>query len=114
MKWIDQMRRRSRGVELGTFGPTMLASAFREQSRKWGPHGSAVHQQSHPGNPQVLSQILEFACPDARVREKLTPTILHGLVDRYREGMKHAMLLVDVEREKRPYRNRRQGQEQRV
>ena len=46
---------------------------------------------------------LEFACPDAHVREKLTPMILHELLHSYGEGMKHAMLLVNVEREKRPY-----------
>ena len=60
-------------------------------------------RQCHPSHPQVYLHVLRFACPDARVREKLTPTILHRLLDRYREGMKHAMFLVDVEWEKLPY-----------
>ncbi|KAK3936789.1 P-loop containing nucleoside triphosphate hydrolase protein [Diplogelasinospora grovesii] len=103
MEWIGQMRRRSRGVELGTFGPAMLASAFREQSRKWGPMTEQYISKVILAVHKFFLGALEFACPDARVRERLTPMILHELLDGYREGMKHALFLVAVEREKRPY-----------
>ena len=103
MEWIGMVRLGSHGMELGTFGPTMLANAFHEQSQKWpamteqyiGKVILTVHRFFH--------KALELACPEPRIREKLKPIILDELLDRYSEGKKQAMTLVAIERERRPY-----------
>lgn len=103
MEWISGMHRRSRGLELGTVGPGLLSSAFREQSSKWklmtGQYLSKIILAIH----RFILRSLEIVCPDKRVREELTSRILNDLLPRYSEGMQQAMLLADVERQKRPY-----------
>jgi len=103
MQWIGQMRLGSRGVELGTFGPAMLASAFREQSQNWRAMTEQYISNVILAVHQFFHKALEFACPDARTCERLMPSIMDELLERYNEGMKHARMLVAVEREKRPY-----------
>ncbi|KAF4448716.1 hypothetical protein F53441_7925 [Fusarium austroafricanum] len=103
MDWIAEMYRRSRGVELGTFGPRILSSAFQEQSINW-------HNMTHQYMSRVIVAVHKFilgafegACTDPRVRSELTSGIMSELLDRYRAGMSHATYLVDVERQKKPY-----------
>ncbi|KAK0714521.1 interferon-induced GTP-binding protein mx2 [Lasiosphaeris hirsuta] len=103
MEWIGQMRLGSRGVELGTFGPAMLASAFREQSQKWRAMTEQYISNVILAVHQFFHKALELACPDARTRERLKPSIMDELLERYNEGMNHARMLVAVERVKRPY-----------
>lgn len=103
MSWIADMYRRSRGIELGTFGPAMLASAFREQSQKWDSltvqYLSVVIFVIH----RFIHEALKVVCVDPRVREELLSTMQHEMLVRYRAGLDQAKLLVTVEREKRPY-----------
>ena len=103
MEWISCMYRRSRGVELGTFGPGLLSSAFREQSSKWTLMTRQYLSKIILAIHRFILKSLEIICPDGRVREELISRILNDLLPRYSEGMQQAMLLVDVERQKRPY-----------
>jgi hypothetical protein len=103
MEWMAKLRVRSCGVELGTFGSTMLTSAFREQSQKWqglaeqyiGKVILAVHR--------FIYAALELACPNSRRRERLKSMIMEGLLERYAEGLKQVAMLLAVERDGKPY-----------
>ncbi|KAK0616798.1 dynamin family protein [Immersiella caudata] len=103
MEWIGKMRRESRGVELGTFSSTMFASAFREQSQKWRGMTESYISRIILVIHRFVHRALEFACPDVRMNERLRSMIMDGLLERYHGGLKHALMLVAVEREKRPY-----------
>lgn len=102
-KWIEAIYRRSRGVELGTFSPTVLASAFRDQTSKWSliteRHMSRVILTIH----NFIEEVLKVACPDPKTRDSLKSIIVDDLVAGYRRGMDFAKYLVQVEREKKPY-----------
>ncbi|KHE83776.1 hypothetical protein GE21DRAFT_1210308 [Neurospora crassa] len=102
-KWIETVYRQCRGIELGTFSPMVLASAFRDQTAKWGliteRHVSRVILTIH----NFISEILKVACTDPKTREVLKATIIDDLVARYTSGMDFAKYLVQVEREKKPY-----------
>lgn len=103
MKWIRSMYHRSRGLELGTFGPRLLSSAFREQSSKWSMMTRQYMSKIILAIHRFILKTLEVVCSDERVREELMSRILNDLLPRYSQGMKQAMLLVDVERQQRPY-----------
>ncbi|KAK3400875.1 P-loop containing nucleoside triphosphate hydrolase protein [Sordaria brevicollis] len=102
-KWIDVVYRRCRGVELGTFSPTVLASAFRDQTTKWDliteRHMSRIILTIH----NFIEEMLKVACPNAKIREGVKSMIIDDLVAGYKRGMNFAKYLVQVEREKKPY-----------
>ncbi|KAM0554135.1 hypothetical protein ACHAPJ_006934 [Fusarium lateritium] len=96
MLWIAEMSRRSRGVELGTFGPRILSSAFQEQSANWQrmirQYLSRVILAVH----KFILGALEGACTGPHARDELTSGIMNELLDRYHAGVGHAMYMVDV------------------
>lgn len=103
MEWIGDIYRRSRGVELGTFGPSLLSNAFREQSRKWASMTKAYLSKAILIIHRFVLTTLREVCTDQRVNDELMSTLTSDLVTRYSDGMKQAMFLVDVERCKKPY-----------
>ncbi|KAK4449599.1 P-loop containing nucleoside triphosphate hydrolase protein [Podospora aff. communis PSN243] len=103
MEWIAKLRVRSRGFELGTFGSTMLASAFREQSQKWQGLAAQYISKVILAVHRFIHAALEIACPDSRSREGLKSLIMEGLLERYAEGLEKATTLVAVERDGKPY-----------
>ncbi|KAK0609767.1 putative dynamin [Bombardia bombarda] len=103
MDWIESMYRRSRGVELGAFGPGLLSAAFREQSVKWGPLTRRYLSEIILVIHRFILRALDVVCTDTKVREELASTIMDRLLARYEDGMRQADFLVAVERDKRPY-----------
>ncbi|KAK3681086.1 dynamin family protein [Podospora appendiculata] len=103
MEWIDNIYSTSRGVELGAFSPDLLATAFREQSKKWGPmteeYLSKVVLMVH----KFILGALEHACKDERAREELKISIMDDLLTKYADGMKQGAFLVGIERNRKPY-----------
>lgn len=103
MAWIEHMYRRSRGVELGTFGSGLLASAFREQSKKWEPitrlYLSRIIYIIH----SFIMKALREVCPDERVRTELESSIIEDVLARYKHAMDQVEFLAAVERGKRPF-----------
>ncbi|KAH6975067.1 dynamin family protein [Ilyonectria sp. MPI-CAGE-AT-0026] len=103
MAWISRLHRQSRGLELGTFGPQLLSSAFREQSVSWGTRTEQYLSRIILAIHQFIRTALEEVCADVRVREELMSSIMPALLAGYRHGMKNAMFLLEIEREKKPY-----------
>ncbi|GKU14968.1 unnamed protein product [Fusarium langsethiae] len=83
MPWITQIHLRSRGAELGTFGPHILSIIF------------CVHK--------FILRALENVCSDTRVLEELTSGLMAELLTKYDSSMNQAIHLVDIERHKKPY-----------
>ncbi|KAH8661179.1 hypothetical protein BGZ61DRAFT_539849 [Ilyonectria robusta] len=104
MSWIDHMHRRSRGLELGTFGSRLLSSAFREQSAKWALITKQYLSKIILAIHRFILRAIREVCTDPRVREELISSVMNELLPRYSNGMEQAIFLVEVEREKRPVR----------
>ncbi|EGO57318.1 hypothetical protein NEUTE1DRAFT_121778 [Neurospora tetrasperma FGSC 2508] len=101
--WIRNMYNESRGIELGTFSPIILASAFRDQTTKWSlmteHHVSDIILSIH----KFILSILKLVCSDGKLFEAIKSIIMDDLLARYASGMDYAKFLVQVEREKKPY-----------
>ncbi|KAI5868571.1 P-loop containing nucleoside triphosphate hydrolase protein [Durotheca rogersii] len=104
MKYIDQVYRRSRGQELGTFGATVIPTMFKEQSKKWKSltmkHMIAVVIRVH----HFISGAVKTVCPDdGRVYHELwNEYLLDELLKSYRRAMDHAKFLLEIEQEEAP------------
>lgn len=103
MVWIEGLYLRSRGIDLGTFGGSILSSAFKEQSSKWSGMTKAYVSKVIMIIHRFLIIALETLCTDARIREEIWTSILDDVLNRYKMAMEQAMFLVSVERDKRPY-----------
>ncbi len=103
MSWIEGLYLRSRSIDLGTFGGSILSSAFKEQSSKWSGMTKAYVSKVIMVIHRFLVIALKSLCPDTRMREEIWFSILDEVLNRYKLAMKQAMFLVSVEREKRPY-----------
>ncbi|KAK7530166.1 interferon-induced GTP-binding protein Mx2 [Phyllosticta citribraziliensis] len=99
MTHIKEVYESSRGPELGTFGGTILATVFEDQSEKWEPlafsHASNVITLVH----EYIFQLLTEMCPEKSVRDNLWDTILlDKLIDTYQRAMEHTRFLLNIER----------------
>ncbi|KAG4257564.1 hypothetical protein FPRO03_13870 [Fusarium proliferatum] len=103
MPWITQMHRRSRGVELGTFGPRVLSSAFQEQSIYWQKMATEYLSKIILSVHKFILGALGKVCHDARILDGLVSGLMGDLLARYKDGMNRAIHLVDIERQKKPY-----------
>ncbi|KAK3313395.1 putative dynamin [Apodospora peruviana] len=103
MEWIERIYRRSRGLDLWTYSSGLSSSVFREQSVKWDlmtrQYLSKIILVLH----RFVVRTLDSICTDEKVRDELKSSLMHDLLERYEIGMKQAVFLVSVEREKRPY-----------
>ncbi|KAI0880906.1 interferon-induced GTP-binding protein Mx2 [Annulohypoxylon maeteangense] len=93
----------SRGPEVGTFGGSILATVFEEQSEKWEPLVLAHTSKAIVLVHDYIYQLFTHLCPDTKVRNELwNGFLLDKLQDRYRQAMKHARFLLSIERRGRP------------
>lgn len=103
MVWIEGLYLRSRSIDLGTLGGSILSSAFKEQSSKWSGMTKAYVSKVIMTIHRFLIIALKTLCTDTRIREEIWSSILDDVLNRYKAGMEQAMFLVSVERDTRPY-----------
>ncbi|KAK3334330.1 P-loop containing nucleoside triphosphate hydrolase protein [Neurospora tetraspora] len=101
--WIRNMYLESRGIELGTFSPIVLASAFRDQTTKWSLMTEHYISDIIITIHMFILSILKTICADGKLYEAIKSIIMDDLLARYANGMDYAKFLVQVEREKKPY-----------
>ncbi|GJC81414.1 interferon-induced GTP-binding protein Mx [Colletotrichum liriopes] len=103
MKWIEAVHRRSRGLDLGSLSPSILSSVFREQSTKWErivkQYLSKIILLVH----RFILEALGVVCADTQVLQNVSSAILNDLCAKYEGSMDQATLLVNVERQLKPY-----------
>ncbi|TIC96829.1 Interferon-induced GTP-binding protein Mx [Colletotrichum higginsianum] len=103
MKWIEDVYRRSRGLDLGSLGHRVLSSVFREQSANWEKivrqYLSKIIVLIH----RFILAALEVVCADTQVLQDVSSAILSDLCAKYEGGMSQATFLVNVERQLKPY-----------
>ncbi|KAK6825422.1 interferon-induced GTP-binding protein Mx2 [Apiospora arundinis] len=103
VNWIWDLYMKSRNMDLGTFGGNVFAMAFRTQSTKWGQMTTSYLSKAILLVHQFITDALDIACPDTQVKEVLWSAIIDEILVKYKAAMDQAMLLVQIERHKRPY-----------
>ncbi|GKT94300.1 interferon-induced GTP-binding protein Mx2 [Colletotrichum tofieldiae] len=103
MKWIEAVHRRSRGLDLGSLSPSILSSVFREQSAKWERIAKQYLSKIILLVHRFILAALEVVCADTQVLQSVSSAILNDLCAKYEGSMDQATLLVNVERQLKPY-----------
>jgi hypothetical protein len=103
MEWIGAVYHRSRGLELGTVSPGILASVFREQSAKWETIARELVSYIILLVHQFIIKALDVVCTDKQVYKSIVSAITKDLGDGYQSGIDHVKLLADIERQLKPY-----------
>ncbi|RYN63530.1 hypothetical protein AA0117_g12693 [Alternaria alternata] len=101
--WTENLYLQSRGVDLGTFGGTILSSAFREQSDKWPCMAKMYVSRVIVVIHRFMMIALDTLCADSCVREEIWASILDEVLTRYKAALHQATFLVSLERDKKPY-----------
>ena len=102
-EWINNVYLKSRGLDLGTFNANFVATAFAEQSRKWGDMTKIYMSRVIITIHRFIAAALRSICSEEQTRSHLWSAILESLVECYKTAMAQASLLIEVEQRKKPY-----------
>lgn len=106
--WISEVFLHSRGLDLGTFNANLVSTAFAEQSSKWGEMTKIYMRRVIITLHRFIATVLRSICRDENTRTQVWSAIHDSLVERYKLAIDQAILLVEVERHKKPYTLNRQ------
>lgn len=100
--WLSGLYHRSRGFELGTFDPKLLATAMKQQSTKWSSicrgYISDVVVLTH----RYILEQLQILCPDERIRSELLDLLIEPILQGYRNAVAQVDFILNVERSMKP------------
>lgn len=102
LEWLTKVYRSSRGFELGTFDPSLLAITMREQSKKWSSIALGYISDVVTIVHNFVTELLQLICPDERVRNGLTSLLVDGLLKRYKKVISQVEFVLQVERSEKP------------
>ncbi|OBT86907.1 hypothetical protein VE02_04368 [Pseudogymnoascus sp. 03VT05] len=102
LKWLTKVYCNSRGFELGTFDPSLLAITMREQSKKWNGISLGYISDVVTITHNFVTELLRLTCPDERVRNGLTSILMDGLLERYKSAVGQVEFVLQVERSEKP------------
>ena len=102
LEWLTEVYRSSRGFELGTFDPSLLAITMKEQSKKWSSIALGYVSDVVTIVHSFVTELLPLICPDERVRNGLTTLLMDGLLERYRRAVTQVEFVLQVERAEKP------------
>jgi hypothetical protein len=97
LDWLRSIHRDSRGFEIGTVNPTLLATIMREQSRKWEHIALGYVADVIVLTHTFVNDLLHEVCPSRRVREGILSLLLDQLCVRYKAAIKHVEFLLEVD-----------------
>ncbi|KAK4172708.1 P-loop containing nucleoside triphosphate hydrolase protein [Triangularia setosa] len=103
MGWLETIHRDSRGITLGNVSPAMLASAFRGQSIKWETITKQYLSLTILAVHKFIIKALYNVCRCPIVHQRIAGSLVSELISSYEKAMKQAMLLVEVETQRKPY-----------
>ncbi|KAL2840120.1 P-loop containing nucleoside triphosphate hydrolase protein [Aspergillus pseudodeflectus] len=95
--WLNRVYIDSRGFELGTFSPALLATTMKKQSTKWPTLAEGYISDVITIVHSFVLKTLEYACPNRMVRESLLSRMMDNLLDRYTQALKQVHFLSHIE-----------------
>ena len=96
-KWLTEVFCSSRGFEMGTFNPSLLATTMRKQSAKWLNFTLGYISDIITIVHRFILAALEIACVDQRVCHRLKARLMEDLLSKYQDVIKQANFILDIE-----------------
>jgi hypothetical protein len=100
--WLTSLYGQSRGFEIGTFDPKLLANAMKQQSTKWRDlcrgYVSDVVCLTH----SYILELLKILCPDERVLSELLDLLMEDIIQGYKNALAQVDFILNVERSMKP------------
>jgi hypothetical protein len=96
-EWLNRVYAESRGFELGSFIPTLLATTMKKQSTKWPTLAEGYIGDVITIVHTFVLKTLEYACPNRMVRETLLPRVMDDLLDKYTQALERVRFLSQIE-----------------
>lgn len=97
-EWLVQRHSQSRGLELGTFNISLLATAMNQQSAKWPRFALGYIGDIFTVVHQYILKSLQLVCADKRVARNLLAEIFEKLIHHYQRAVDQVTFLLSVER----------------
>ncbi|KAL3467221.1 P-loop containing nucleoside triphosphate hydrolase protein [Aspergillus heterothallicus] len=97
-QWLKSVYTESRGFELGTFSPALLATTMKKQSSKWSTLAEGYMSDVVTIVHAFVVKTLEYACPNPTVRQGLLSRLMDSLLEKYTQAIEHAEILSQIER----------------
>ena len=97
LDWLRTIYRESRGFEIGTVNPSLLAIIMKEQSRKWEHIALGYVADIIVLTHSFVNKLLDEVCPMRRVREGIRSLLGEELSFRYKAAIEHVEFLLNVE-----------------
>ena len=94
--WLHEEYSRSRGFELGTLNPSILATTMKLQTTKWTSIALGYISDIVMLVHRFIDRTLTRICPD--VKATLLSNLEEGLVERYTKAIDQVRFLLNVER----------------
>ena len=101
-EWLRELHQNSRGFELGTFDPVILASAMRKQTNKWRPISFGFVSDIAIITHAFIKTALTCICANDRLQDDLYNFLVDGLRTRYTKAMEQVRFILAVELEGTP------------
>ena len=95
--WLRRVYRDSRGYEIGTVNPTLLASIMKEQARKWEDIALGYVADVIVLTHTFINDLLHQVCPTQRVRENILSLLMDQLCTKYKAAIEHVVFLLAVD-----------------
>lgn len=96
-EWLRQLHKNSRGFELGTFDPVILASAMRTQTSKWRPITFGYVSDIAVITHVFIKTALSCICANDRLQGDLYNFLVDDLRTRYTKAMEQVRFILAVE-----------------
>jgi hypothetical protein len=100
--WLSRMHKESRGLELGTFDPSLLTVVMNAQSERWETLAYGYLSDIIAYTHTFVVDLIQAICPDERVSRGLLSYLTDRLVQKYEKAMKQAKFILHVERSNTP------------
>ena len=100
--WLRRIHRDSRGYEIGTVNPTLLATVMKEQARKWNDIALGYIGDTIVLTHTFINDLLHEVCPTRRVREGIMSLLMEELCTRYQKAINYVKFLLAVDLDGKP------------
>lgn len=95
--WLRGIYQESRGFEIGTVNPTLLALVMKEQSHKWEDIALGYVADLIVLTHSFVNDLLHEVCPVRRVRDGILSLLMDQLCERYKVAIKQVKFLLSVD-----------------
>ena len=100
--WLHRIHRDSRGYEIGTVNPTLLATGMKEQARKWNDIALGYIWDIIVLTHTFINDLLHEVCPTRRVREGIMSLLMEELCTRYQKAINYVKFLLKLDLNGKP------------